>query len=86
MTKGEVRAELDAAILAVSGKNGIHHPETRMSAISQDSLETIELLIALEIAFDRTFDSRLDGKIHAGTYGELLDFLCRAMNVTGEKI
>ena len=75
MTKDEVQWQLDDAIQMVTGKAGPHQTETRIAALCQDSLETLELLITLEQKFDRSFDTASDSDIHAGTYGDLLFYL-----------
>lgn len=84
MTNDEVQWQLDDAIKMVTGKDGPFLSETRMAAIVLDSLETLELLITLEQKFDKSFDTADDSDIHAGTYGELLEFLYRAHGFTLE--
>lgn len=76
MTEDEIRAELDDAIKMTTGKEGPFDRETKIEAIVHDSLETLEVVIALEVKFDKTFDESADAPIHNGTYGELLDLLC----------
>lgn len=80
MSSITVAQELDDAIKMVTGKDGPFLMETRIAAITSDSLETIELMIALEIKFEAAFDDITDNSIHSGTYGELLDMLCAHPN------
>lgn len=84
MKLDEVEWQLNDAIQMVTGRSGPFLPETRIAAITLDSLETLELLITLEQKFDKTFDDMVDTHVHNGTYGELLGFLCRALGFTEE--
>lgn len=78
MNRDTLAAELNDAIKMTTGANGPFEDSTPLASICMDSLETIELMIALEVKFEKSFDDSLDGHVHNGTYGDLLNFLCRA--------